>query len=87
MVLKLLKEPLLHFLVIGLGLFILNGFINGGGNNNPHVITVDRPALMTYMQYRSKAFDQEGVSKALDAMGEDARARLSPGYEHLDGGL
>ena len=80
MLAKFLKEPLLHFLIIGLGLFVLNGFINGSVSDDPRVITVDRPALLTYMQYRSKAFDPKRVEEALDSMDEKTRGRLIEEY-------
>jgi hypothetical protein len=41
---------------------------------------VDRPALMNYMQYRSKAFDQERVGAALNRMDRETRQRLIDDY-------
>ena len=77
---RLIREPLLHFLVIGLGLFALNVFVQGGGADNPRVIHVDRPALTTYLQYRAKMFEPERAAAAYEAMDATARQKLAADY-------
>ena len=55
---KLIREPLVHFLVIGLGLFVLYDFVAPeDANLDSKTIVVDRDALLTFVQFRSKAFN------------------------------
>ena len=76
-----LKEPLLHFLAAGLGLFVLFEAVSderaGLGND---VILVDRAALLTFIQYRAKAFEPEIAAARLDAMSAAERQRLIDDY-------
>jgi parvulin-like peptidyl-prolyl isomerase len=76
---KLLKEPLVHFLLVGLGLFLLNGYV-GQGDTGEKTIMVDRPALLTFMQYRAKTFNPEGMGEILDRMSEEDMVRLVEDY-------
>lgn len=73
---KLLREPLLHFLAIGVGLFILFDLVAPqDGNLDSRTIVVDRGALLTFLQFRSKAFNPEVAAARLDALG-DAQLQL-----------
>ncbi len=66
---RFLREPLLHFLLAGLGLFVLFGVVNPGENDSdPNVVLVDRDALLTFIQYRIKAFNPALAEQKLDAM-------------------
>ena len=76
---KILKEPLLHFLVIGLSIFIAYNYFSKELTNEK-VIIVDRPALLNYIQYQSKAFDQAQAKKILEQMSEDKKALLIQDY-------
>ena len=72
------RQPLVHFLILGLSLF---GFFEWVGDKsdtteNPRTIVVDRDALLTFMQYRSKAFNDQHFGKKLDAMKEKDRRQL-----------
>lgn len=73
---KLLAQPLVHFLFLGSFLFVLYQWQSGSGNGESEQITVDREKLLTFMQYRSKAFNSEVFGSKLDAMGEDERQAL-----------
>lgn len=54
----ILREPLLHFLLLGLGLFVLFELAtDGDSTEDPKTITVSEDTLLTYLQYRSRAFD------------------------------
>ena len=82
----LLKQPLLHFLVLGLLLFVVYGRVSdqsdkfeGGSAVSSH-IRVDRSALLNYMQYQAKAFDTAAFSKQLDAMSNEERQSLIDAY-------
>ena len=57
---RLVKEPLLHFLLGGLALFILFGAINtdDGGDASPRLIRVDEASLLTLVQFRTRNFDE-----------------------------
>ena len=75
---NLFRQPLVHFLILGVSLF---GFFEWVGDKsdtteNPRTIVVDRDALLTFMQYRSKAFNDQHFGKKLDAMKEKDRRLL-----------
>ncbi len=73
---RLLREPLLHFLAIGIGLFVLFGIVAPEESNlDDKTIVVDRNALLTFMQFRSKAFNPEIAAARLDAL-SDAELQL-----------
>ena len=66
---RLLREPLVHFLAIGIGLFVLFELVAPeDGNADSRTITVDRDALLTFVQFRSKAFNPEVAAARLDAL-------------------
>ncbi|NOX94180.1 MAG: hypothetical protein GXP04_03525, partial [Alphaproteobacteria bacterium] len=50
-----LKDPLAHFLIVGAILFIVLSAIKPPENEDS--IVVDRAALLSFVQYRSKAFE------------------------------
>ena len=70
---KLLKDPLLHFLGLGFGLYALLQLIGQPAENE---IFVDREALLTFLQYQSVAFDREQFESFLDDMGPGEMADL-----------
>jgi hypothetical protein len=66
---KLIREPLVHFLAIGIGLFVLYEFVApADANLDGKTIVVDRNALLTFIQFRSKAFNPEVAAERLDAL-------------------
>ena len=78
---KFLREPLLHFLAAGLGLFVLFGLVNRGDQDaDPNVITVDQEALLTFIQYRIKAFNPDLAEKKLDSLSDEELQRLIDDY-------
>ncbi len=82
MLLKFLKDPLAHFLTLGLGLFLLYGALNPGGGmgDDPKRIAVDRDALLTFVQYRTKTFQPKLAAARLDAMKGEQLKRLIDDY-------
>jgi hypothetical protein len=56
-----LKEPLLHFMLLGAALFVLFDLSSDGSgfNDDELFIRVDETALTTFMQFRAKAFDSD----------------------------
>lgn len=77
-----LKDPLLHFLSAGLGLFLLYGLFNPGGGTveDPKRIVVDRDALLTFVQYRTKTFQLKLAAVRLDALSAKQLKRLIDDY-------
>jgi len=74
---RLLKEPLVHFLAAGLGLFALFGIVNRDDpSNDPNVIIVDHEALLTFVQYRIKAFNPELAEEKLRSLSAEELERL-----------
>lgn len=78
---KLIREPLVHFLAIGLGLFVLYGFVAPDAEDlGGKTIVVDRDALLTFVQFRSKAFNPEVAATRLDALSESELKLLIDDY-------
>ena len=78
---KILKDPLVHFLVLGLGLFVLFELVaSDEATYDSKVINVDRDTLLTFVQYRSRAFEPKAAAARLDAMPEDELDRLIADY-------
>ena len=62
-----LRDPLVHFLLIGGVLFAAYGLLGPDGND-PQRITVSRDALVTFVQYRANAFQSDLFDKSLDEL-------------------
>jgi hypothetical protein len=78
---KLLREPLVHFLAIGVALFVLFNVIGpDDAEADSKTIVVDRNALLTFVQYRSKAFNPEVAASRLDALNETELQLLIDDY-------
>ncbi len=78
---KILRDPLVHFLVLGLGLFVLFGLVaSDDATYDSKVINVDRDALLTFVQYRSRAFQPQAAAARLDGMSEEELERLISDY-------
>jgi hypothetical protein len=78
---SLLREPLVHFLAIGLGLFVLFDLVAPeDAGLDEKTIVVDRPALLTFIQFRSKAFNPAAAAARLDALSDSELERLVNDY-------
>jgi hypothetical protein len=79
---RLLREPLVHFLVAGATLFAAVALVRGPGiaRSDQSTIVVDRRALLAYMQYKANAFEPEAFSTALDSLSERELALLVDEY-------
>ncbi len=78
---KVLKDPLIYFLLFGFGLFVLFDLVaSDEAVYDSRVIKVDRDALLTFVQYRSRAFEPRAAAARLDAMPEDELDRLIADY-------
>ena len=79
---RLLKDPLFHFLGLGLALFLAYGLLNpvdGGGHETKRIV-VNRDALLTFIQYRTQTFQPDVAKARLDAMPKDDLAKLVDDY-------
>lgn len=78
---RLFQDPLTHFLAAGLVLFLVFEAIGGGGAEvNPRSIVVDRDALLTFVQYRSRAFEPDIAAQRLDGMTDEELGKLIDDY-------
>ena len=78
---RLLKEPLIHFLFIGLILFASYGALNPNTiNSNKQEIIVDREDLLNHMRYQSKAVNTESLEIILERMTPSQRQALIDAY-------
>jgi hypothetical protein len=78
---KFFKEPLVHFLAAGIGLFVVFGIVNRDEpEEDPGVVVVDHDALLTFVQYRIKAFNPELAEKKLQALSDIELERLIDDY-------
>lgn len=78
---KLIKQPLLHFLLIGAAFFLIFHFTS---SNNPEhdlkTVIVDKNSLITFMQYRSKKFNRNEFETKLANMSESKLNNLIEDY-------
>ena len=78
---KILTEPLLHFMLLGVGLFALYGFVAGDdAAYDERVIVVDRDNLLTFVQFRARAFEPGAAAAYLDKLQGAELDRLIDDY-------
>jgi parvulin-like peptidyl-prolyl isomerase len=79
---RIIREPLVHFIALGAALFAMFSALAPSSANAPSgkTIVVDKPALLNFMQYRSKAFEADYFTRELESMSEDERAELVNQY-------
>ncbi len=78
---RLLKEPLLLFLLMGLVLFLVFDLISKDEQSDAlNRIVVDRDRLLTFMQYRSKTFNANRSEDILDNLPEEELQALIDDY-------
>ena len=74
---KVLRDPLVHFLVLGLALFALFAWVTrDDASSDDRVIEVDRAALLSHIQYHARAFSPEAASAHLDGMSDSELDRI-----------
>lgn len=79
--LQIWREPLLHFLLIGAVLFGLYAYLNPvAEGDDPRTIVVNEQKLLTYLQYRSRAFDPERFKGVLEGMPDEELTQLARDY-------
>jgi hypothetical protein len=79
---RLLREPLVHFIVAGAVLFGAWTAFRGDefAADATGTIVVDRRELLTFLQYRANAFEPEAFGAALDAMSDAELAEIIDAY-------
>jgi hypothetical protein len=78
---RFLREPLVHFLAIGIGLFVLFDLVAPEDDNlDSKTIVVDRDALLTFVQFRSKAFNPDVAAARLDALSDAELSMMIDDY-------
>jgi hypothetical protein len=78
---NIFTEPLLHFLLLGVGLFVLFEFIAGDEESyDENVIVVDKETLLTFVQFRARAFERGGAAEYLDQLQGEELERLIGDY-------
>ena len=75
-----LKQPLLHFLLIGLGFFILFNVFGENEDIDSKTIVVNKDVLMNYFQYQSRAFNEEVFEEKLASMPSEELEELIDNY-------
>lgn len=82
MFIRLLKEPLLHFMILAAGLFIVHKAVSHEDMQalDDKRIVVDRAALLTFIQYRTKVFEPKVAAARLDALSGEALQRVIDDY-------
>ena len=64
----MLKDPLFHFALLGALVFgAWHTLHPSAPSDEPRTIVVDRDALLTFIQYRSRSFDEPAAARRLDA--------------------
>ena len=75
---SLYRDPLFHFLAAGLIIFFLLGQLSPSEQDEQ--IIVDRASLLTFIQYRSRAFEPAAAEALLSSMSDEDRNRLIDDY-------
>ena len=75
-----LKQPLLHFLLIGFSFFLLFNIFGNQEDADSKTIVVNKDALMNYYQYQSRAFNEEVFEEKLASMPKEELEELINTY-------
>lgn len=75
---RLLRDPLVHFLLGGVLLFVVyeQAVADGTAAYGERSVVVDRAALLKFIQYRTKAFEPRVAAQRLDSMPAAERQQL-----------
>lgn len=76
---KILREPLVHFLVAGFFLFVyFRSCSNDSGLED--TILIKKDAVLEFMQYQNKAFNADVFSEKLDALTQKEKDQMIQNY-------
>lgn len=78
---RLRREPLVLFLCVAIVLFAVHSLAGAPrGDEDRRIIRVDRDALLRFMQFRTRVFEEGGAARRLDSLSVDERERLLADY-------
>ncbi|UCE87591.1 MAG: peptidyl-prolyl cis-trans isomerase [Deltaproteobacteria bacterium] len=80
---RIVREPLVHFLLVGVALFAAFSLRSGAGGSaapEARTVVVDREALLEFIQYRSKAFEAGFARTKLSSLAPEELERLIEDY-------
>jgi hypothetical protein len=78
---QLFKDPLVHFLLAGLILFLIFNVVSPNkGDLDPKTVIVDREAILIHVQNTSKMFDPKIAAAKFDGMNEREKEALINDY-------
>ncbi len=69
--LRVLREPLLHFLVLGVGLFVLYAHVNENVGAAPHRIVVDEAEVLRLAEQFQRTWMRSPTGQELEGLTED----------------
>ena len=72
---KWLREPLVHFLLAGLAMFLVTGWWEGADDSGK-TIHLGKEDLLNFMQGRAQVYDEPTFEALLKGMSDDERAAL-----------
>ena len=68
---SIIRDPLLHFLVLAMGLFVLHELlVHSNEEDDNRRIIVDRTALLNFIQFRTRSFDLETAEQQLESFSD-----------------
>ena len=77
----LYREPLLHFLVLAVGLFVLHAAVSHEDpEGDARRIVVDETSLLTFIQYRTKSFEPVTAKQQLESFSADELDQVIADY-------
>jgi len=80
---RFFRDPLFHFLVLGLFLFGVFWVVNpqaAQNSSDPKTVIVDRAGLLKFLQFRVKAFEPKAAAARFDALSPAERQKLIDAY-------
>ena len=81
MIKKIIKEPLVHFLFVGFLLFLFfDKYPSNNYSEDGNTIVVNKKALLTLMQYRSKVFKEDFFDKRFQNLKKEELTLLIEDY-------
>lgn len=76
MIRKIIKEPLVHFLLGGFLLFIYFKSCGSNSSSFGNAIRVDKEAVLNYYQFQSRAFNNELFESRFDKLPEEEKSKI-----------
>ena len=78
---KIIRDPLIHFLAVGLGFFLLFNLVSDDKwQVDDQIVVVDERALLEFMQFQAKAFDSEHFTNQMASLTSQERKQLIDDY-------